>query len=223
MKVYAIDINGNFLNEHECQPCPITGGWLYPSNYTKIEPPVIDKFEKLKYVRDQWQIISTDQGKIIYSTINGSSKVCNEDSIPENFTLKEPIKDKPCKWENEDWVIDEEIYKQIKKSEIINSFNNELSNGKFTSTALGIEVDCRRSNIKNDLQNVQGLISHMNRNSKSTVTYIGYSESVEATKSKLEILCNEMEDYVLGLYQKKWQLEQSIDTATMEELENIKW
>jgi hypothetical protein len=112
-----------------------------------------------------------------------------------------------------------------KLQEIVSAFDNELSNGKFLSQALGIEVDCRRSSNKNDKQNVEGLINHMVRNSITEITYVGYDSVKEnVTKMMLENLVGEMEDYALGLYNKKWQLETAVKQAkTVGELENIKW
>ena len=115
-------------------------------------------------------------------------------------------------------------YKQEKLDLIINQFNNELSNGNFDSTTLGIKIDCRRNLNKNDLQNVQGLISNMTRYSIQSINYIGYTEIAVATVEKLTSLANEMEDHVLGLYQKKWQLEEQIkNVLTIESLEAITW
>lgn len=53
MKVYATDKDGNFLNEHDCQPCPVTGGWLYPSHYSEVKPPE-GEFESVKFIVDKW-------------------------------------------------------------------------------------------------------------------------------------------------------------------------
>jgi hypothetical protein len=112
-----------------------------------------------------------------------------------------------------------------KLNEIIFSFDSEIAAGHFASSALGIDVDCRRSGLKNDLQNVQGLISYMSRKSISSIEYVGYSETITGvTVSMLESLCAEMEDYVLALYQKKWSLEVMVAAAKTEtELKAIAW
>ena len=103
-------------------------------------------------------------------------------------------------------------------------FNNEIQNNKFFSNTLGIDVDCRRSNTKNDKQNVEGLISYMQRNSITKIEYKGYTENRTATIPDLQKLVCEMEDYVLGLYQKKWTLENLIlNTESPDELFKIKW
>jgi hypothetical protein len=78
---------------------------------------------------------------------------------------------------------------------------------------------------KNDKQNVEGLISNMTRKGKSKINYVGYSEICpNVTKEMLTNLVGEMEDYVLGLYEKKWILQTQIEnTSNIEEVKNIKW
>jgi hypothetical protein len=115
--------------------------------------------------------------------------------------------------------------KSAKINEIISTFENELQTGHFMSMALDIEVDCRRSSSKNDKQNVEGLISNMSRNSKSTVDYVGYSEICpNVTQAQLTELVAEMEDHVLRLYEKKWVLQTQIENAsTINKVKNINW
>lgn len=118
-----------------------------------------------------------------------------------------------------------EMAKEAQVPVITSAFDKEIETGHFMSTALGIEVDCRRSDRKNDKQNVEGLISNMSRNSKSTVNYIGYSEvKTGVTKEQLETLVAEMEDHVLALYEKKWQKQTEIQSATtVEQVKAIVW
>ncbi len=118
-----------------------------------------------------------------------------------------------------------EMAKEAQVPIITSAFDKEIETGHFMSTALGIEVDCRRSDRKNDKQNVEGLISNMSRNSKSTVNYVGYSEvKTGVTKEQLETLVAEMEDHVLALYEKKWNLQMQIQNATtIQEVNVILW
>ena len=115
--------------------------------------------------------------------------------------------------------------KSAKINEIISTFENELQTGHFLSTSLGIEVDCRRSSSKNDKQNVEGLISNMTRKNKTKINYVGYTEICpNVTQAQLTELVAEMEDYVLGLYEKKWVLQTQIENAsTIDEVKNINW
>jgi hypothetical protein len=118
-----------------------------------------------------------------------------------------------------------EMAKEAQVPVITSAFDKEIETGHFMSTALGIEVDCRRSDRKNDKQNVKGLISNMSRNSKSTVNYVGYSEvKTGVTKEQLETLVAEMEDHVLALYEKKWTKQSEIQLATtIEQVKAIMW
>lgn len=114
---------------------------------------------------------------------------------------------------------------EFKTNDIVLAFELDFQNGHFLSNSLGIEVDCRRSPVKNDKQNVEGLISNMKRKNKSTINYVGYTDICpNVTIEQLEELVAEMEDYVLGLYEKKWMLQNQITaSSTIEEIENINW
>ncbi len=116
------------------------------------------------------------------------------------------------------------IAQEKQKKLVVEGFEKELKEGHFMSSILGIEADCRRSGIKNDLQNVQGLISFMERTGQSETNYVGYTETVRTTVNSLKALCGEMEDFVLSLYNKKWSLENQINTAsTIDEVKQINW
>jgi hypothetical protein len=92
--------------------------------------------------------------------------------------------------------------------DIDDAFENILANGKFFSNSIELEVDCRRSASKNDLQNVTGLISSMKRNLASTTNYKGLSATkMGVSLEALQNLVYEMEDYGLALYNKKFSLE----------------
>ena len=117
-----------------------------------------------------------------------------------------------------------EEWKVIKYAEILTAFNKQLADGVFKSTALDINVDCRRNLTKNDLQNVQGLLSYMTRNSLTEISYVGYTQTVPATLAQLTDLSYEMEDFVMGLYEKKHNLEdQTAAAKDTKELFNILW
>jgi hypothetical protein len=97
-------------------------------------------------------------------------------------------------------------------------------NGHFNSPTLGIEVDCRRGGINNDIQNLERLIKRMNRENILETPYKGYTEEVVATIDQLNTLLEEMGDYGLLLYLKKWQLEEQVKNVNDSELlKDIKW
>lgn len=145
---------------------------------------------------------------------------------PEGWTDQSPKWVEFEVWDNENncWGISFNLIKEKKKNDITKAFDDELSDGFYYSEVLGINVDYRRGANKNDLQNVQSLISSMERNNISKTKYRGYDEHKEVTVNDLKLLAAEMEDHGLALYQKKWLLRSNIDKVkTQEELDNIQW
>ena len=64
---------------------------------------------------DGWKVVESFKGKIIYNKQNQfQSEELYEHEIPEGWTIKKPIKDKPCKFENNEWVVDIPKYKEQK-------------------------------------------------------------------------------------------------------------
>jgi hypothetical protein len=114
------------------------------------------------------------------------------------------------------------IFKEQKLKEVSTKFNETLANGHFFSQSLQIDVDCRRSDTKNDLQNVQNLIKKMQIEGIQQIYYVGHTETVPVTFQQLLQLEIEMIDFGLQLYNKKWELESQISNAqSIAELENI--
>lgn len=112
--------------------------------------------------------------------------------------------------------------KSLKKAEISSLFDEVCIHGIYTSTVLGIIVDCRRTDTKNDYQNVVGLISSMNRNNIEHVGYVGVYDTVNATKDQIQQLAYEMEDRAISLYNQKWgYLEELAKAKTVKEIESI--
>ena len=127
-------------------------------------------------------------------------------------------------WKGGKWVLALDDAKSAKLREITAAFDDSFLNGSFLSTTLGIEVDCRRSGTKNDYQNIQGLLSMMQRGNIASTTYVGVSESVTATKEQIQQVLNEMEDYSIAMYKRKWDCEAAIAAAeTAEALQAITW
>ena len=161
---------------------------------------------------------------------NKNTKVA--DLIDDNAAPSEGWTSQPPRWcefevwdlQNDCWGLSFDLMKEKKKRDITQAFDNELSNGKFMSTILGIEVDYRRGANKNDMQNVQALISYMERNEVESVIYRGADHHKEATLSDLQALLHEMEDYGLYLYQKKWSVRDAASRCeTQEELDLVNW
>ena len=113
-----------------------------------------------------------------------------------------------------------EELKQLKKQEIKQAFLSAPNDG-FVSSSLNIKVDCKRD----DYLNLQGAYDLAISKNLSTITIRDYNnEYHDLTPDQLKTLLNELLDYYNLLYQKKWNLEQQIDTATtLEETVQIKW
>lgn len=148
---------------------------------------------------------------------------------PEQWVKDESGKDLPkelCAWDGEK-VVDNRlaVEKIIRKDYIGDKFENEIANGNFLSESLSIDVDYRRSGTKNDLQNVEALISYMEINNIPQVVYKGFEyQSALATLQQLKDLRLEMQAYGVYLYGKKDALKKAIDQATtIEEVDNIDW
>lgn len=111
-----------------------------------------------------------------------------------------------------------ETLKKEKKEEINIAFVNAASNGRFTS-ALGFDVNARRSGIQNDLQNVETLIS-LNQ----TIFRDADNTTRNVTALDLVTIKTEIQQHGLSLYEHKWELEADIEAAlTEEEINAIEW
>lgn len=116
-------------------------------------------------------------------------------------------------------------FKDVKVDEIKLGFDNEFVNGHFLSQSLGIEVDYRRYDKKNDKQNVEALIAYMVEENIPEVIYKGYeSLKASATIAQLQTLVKEMNAHGIFLYNKKDTLIQQIkDTDVINDIDQIKW
>ena len=121
--------------------------------------------------------------------------------------------------------------KNAKLEEIKQIFESKFIDGHFYSQTLQIEVDCRRTGIKNDLQNVENLIGYLETSNQTELNiYRGYTNpetsitqyAYNVTLEQLQQLKLEMIQYGLQLYNRKWQLEDLINnTSTLSDLNNI--
>jgi len=234
--IYALDENDYYIGEHICQKFPDTGEWLYINRYTEIVPPESKDGFVLKFNKDiqQWIYIQSYVGKSIYNKQNyQESMICQTIGLPDGYTDIAPIDNKPCIWNEtlQQWEVDIVTYKQQKLQEISEKFNIALVNGHFYSQTLQIEIDCRRSNTKNDLQNVENIIVFLSATSGQGLdVYRGYTNpetgetqyAYNVTLQQLEQLRLEMIQYGLRLYNRKWQLEDAIaNTQSQSELDAI--
>jgi hypothetical protein len=108
--------------------------------------------------------------------------------------------------------------KAFKKDEITAAFENAALTGRFTSS-LGFDVNARRGGIQNDLQNIEALIS-------LGATQFRDADKIMRNVTALDLVTikTEMQQYGLGLYEHKWQLEAAVAAAVDEaDLEVITW
>lgn len=137
-----------------------------------------------------------------------------------------PLPPSECLWNGEK-VIDNRlgVAKDIQKQKISEAFENNIAAGFFRSEALAIDVDYRRSGVKNDLQNVEALVSYMEKELISSVIYKGYEDQkAPANLQQLKSLIAEMQAFGVYLYNKKDALKSQIDAAeTIEAVKNIVW
>ena len=110
-------------------------------------------------------------------------------------------------------------YKQIKKQEIKSEFTNQFSKGYQCS--LGFKVDCK----KEDIINLQGAYQLAKSKNLTTIDIRDYNNQIHSvTPDELNTIINELLEYHESLFQKKWNLENEIDSATtFDELFDIVW
>lgn len=230
--VAVLDQSGNYLGNQKCQVCPITKGWIYPTYYSETLPDIdisnLQKSDKIVFSNNEYKIINTKMNIDIWNKETKQHKLNEqEENIPEGWTENKPLENKPCKWDEtkNDWKVDIEKYKKQKYNELNSGFSIELSNGKFYSETLQAEVDCRRGGHNNDKQNVEGLVSYMERNNIANINYVAYDSIVpDITVNQLKSLIIEMEDHVLVLYNKRWTLRDQLENSTTEkQIDDIQW
>lgn len=99
-------------------------------------------------------------------------------------------------------------------------FNNLKNEGMLSKT-----INKRINSNYTDLMNMQSLLAYMNANNISTTKFRCYDNSfVDITKEELQSMINELIAYGLEIYQRKWAIENAIQTTTdRDTLLKIKW
>ena len=120
-----------------------------------------------------------------------------------------------------------EELKSGKLADIRSQFEYAIKFGRFMTTSLGennFEVDCRRNERDNDLQNIDGMIELVSVGAvPSPILWKGVGETKSLTLSELQSLKIEMLAYGANVYQKKHILESQIAAATIESINLISW
>lgn len=123
----------------------------------------------------------------------------------------------------------EKLLKYLKKKQnelISDAFEQEFISGTFLSDAIGIVVDCRRDGLRNDAQNVEGIIKSYNSRSEERKRYKGKTETTATacTLEQYESLLNEMINVINSRYVKKGLKQIQISqAATPEAVKSIVW
>lgn len=80
--VRMLDGNGNYLGEHECQTCQLTGEYLYPTYYTEELKPEVGDFKKAKYNFEtrEWMEVDCFINKKLYHKQNKTTMVIDDES-----------------------------------------------------------------------------------------------------------------------------------------------
>lgn len=130
MKVYTYEKETGYYGiEHNCQPDPLNGGWLYPNDYTILVPEFIEK-KYPKWDGTKWKQVDDNRG-IWYSVIDGHQVDIKEiEGSIENLTrLPKPSED--YYWNGTAWVLKSESeilanYKTKKFNDLDNEITNKL-------------------------------------------------------------------------------------------------
>lgn len=123
-------------------------------------------------------------------------------------------------WENI-ITIKLDVAKEIKLEEIKLSHENSFFLGADTS--FGFKVDCRPSDISNWTSSLT-LLQTLGENAPNINIRDFTNETHELTFDQYKQLCIELGNHYLGLYYKKWDLEDKIKNAkTISDVELINW
>lgn len=113
-----------------------------------------------------------------------------------------------------------EVYKDIQKQIVKNCFDTAIANsGTYTITE-GV-IDAKRT----DLDNLKNLATYVEKYSLTEIQVRMHDNTmITVTKARLDEIVQELIDYGLSLYQKKWRLTSEIDAAaTKEAVQDIQW
>jgi hypothetical protein len=125
------------------------------------------------------------------------------DRVVVNYTILEQTLDEKK----------EELKRVIKQK-----FEERQDQG-YLSTILNVKIACRRE----DLDNMKNLLTYMQTNNITTTQFRVLDNSfVEITQEQLSAMIDELVQFGISLYNKKWVKEQEIESAaTMDELKVI--
>lgn len=203
-------VTGEYIEQSQDALYTLDGKLI--NGYTRTEPPEIPEGKKLFYKNNEWVLedIPVDY-RGTWENIDGDTQSITELGVtPKTGYAKE----KNGKWYFIDETLAEDItlkkLKGRKLNDVKNKFTEEQGKRIFTSS-LGFKVNNRRSGGSFDKDNVQSLIDL----ETSPINFRDADNQFRLlTTEQLETIKTEMIQDGLGLYQKKWNFENSINTAT---------
>ena len=120
------------------------------------------------------------------------------------------------------------VYKDFRhidliKSEKLNQLRNDFANLK-NQGMLSKVINKKINSNYTDLMNMQSLLTYMNSNSLETIKFRCFDNSfIDITKEQLQSMIDELIAYGLEIYQRKWAVENVIETADRDSLLKLKW
>lgn len=116
MKVYKFDKDGYFAGVHDCQPCPLTYGWLYPTEGTFTEIAPKDEVGYIpKWDGKKWDNIKNYFQKPLYDIVEKNMIFSNTVTLPEGYTDIKPTDVQ--KWDGQKWVDDPALIAEKEKKQ----------------------------------------------------------------------------------------------------------
>ena len=125
-------------------------------------------------------------------------------------------------YDNKEWYIDIDLLKEVKLAEIYEEFEYRLNeNVGYYSQTINKVINSRRA----DLDNMYKLLDEMENKGIKTTLFRCYDDDyVTITIDQLKQMIQELIDFGLYLYHKKWQYEnQILNETNIDILINIKW
>ena len=192
------------------------------SGYTKLEPPTISDGKELYFENNQWVLKDKPVDyRGTWVNIDGDTvSITQLGETPPDGYAKE--KDGIWYFANGSEATDITLkqLKQRKINQLKTDFNN-LPNLGFHSQTIDKTINAKYT----DLLNMKSLLAYMTKNNLSTVKFRCFDNSfVDITQAQLQSMIDELIDYGIQCYNKKWQIEQAINQATtIDKLKSIQW
>jgi hypothetical protein len=105
MIVYKYDENGYYTTPHNCQPCPKTGGWLYPPRYLTSAPPE-GEWKRAQLDGKKWALVDDNRGREIWNKTTAEYQRCETMDILSDYTTVKPPDEQYHIFDGTKWKVD---------------------------------------------------------------------------------------------------------------------